>query len=240
MHSYMVILVFSGSFCEFACRLMETGLEDATRWMVLNFNLNDWETRYDGEVDGMGWRVLEMMDVATRGFLLWIDTLEWIILFQVILLIFLSLHYEPSHDKSGFPKSWAILGLVTSVCCIFDFTSTLLRLDNWRLWSFVSLLLTFGNRLVLLPLWLIGLGIQLPRAVILQEERWARDKEGENPPMPQESVPEMTNTNTEINTETETNTEMEMEEVVSPDSKDNGEDSTELEVDNDPSPRTIT
>jgi len=67
MHSYMVILVFSGSFCEFACRLMETGLEDATRWMVLNFNLNDWETRYDGEVDGMGWRVLEMMDVATRG-----------------------------------------------------------------------------------------------------------------------------------------------------------------------------
>lgn len=93
---------------------------------------------------------------------------------------------------------------------------------------------------MLLPLWLIGLGIQLPRAVILQEERWARDKEGENPPMPQESVPEMTNTNTEINTETETNTEMEMEEVVSPDSKDNGEDSTELEVDNDPSPRTIT
>ena len=90
MHSYMVILVFSGSFCEFACRLMETGLEDATRWMVLNFNLNDWETRYDGEVDGMGWRVLEMMDVATRGMFFYLFSIYiFLYSFHIIYVMFL-------------------------------------------------------------------------------------------------------------------------------------------------------
>ena len=67
MHSYLVFLVLGGCFSEFTSRLITTGLEDVTRYIVMNFNLDDWETSFTGDIDGMGWRVIEMVHLYTRG-----------------------------------------------------------------------------------------------------------------------------------------------------------------------------
>ena len=109
------------------------------------------------------------------GFLLWIDTLEWAILFQVVLIMFISVRSEAKDEKT-FSISWAFLGLFTGILCLFDFASSILRLDNWRRWSFITLILTFGNRLILIPIWLIVLGRQLPRAIKKAEMRYEEEK----------------------------------------------------------------
>ena len=67
MHAYLVLLVFTGSFTEFLSRLIMSGMEDSTRHLIIHFSLDDWETAYDGEKDGMGWRVLELIHNIVRG-----------------------------------------------------------------------------------------------------------------------------------------------------------------------------
>merc|ERR1712087_42040 len=165
IHLYLALLGFGGSFTEFACRLMETGFEDYLRFVVINFELSDWGTHFHGGVDdGMGWRVLEMVDRVLRGFLLWIDSFEWIILFQIMLIVHFSISGEESGKKS-FPAWWGYFGVVIGFISILDFVAEVLRLQNWVMWSVGAAAATFANRVIFLPLWLLVLSRRLPEAI---------------------------------------------------------------------------
>jgi len=176
MHGYLALLVFIGSFTEFTSRLIVSGLEDSLRYVISTFNLNDWETAIDGEIDGMGWRVIEIIHWVTRGFVLWVDSFEWIVMFQILLIIYASVQNDNMKMQEGpplFSSKWAFFGLFISFMCLFDFVTSVLRLESWRLWSLVSFVISIANRLIFMPIWLLLLGRQLPAAcksVGLKEE----------------------------------------------------------------------
>jgi len=165
VHGYMVLLVFGGSFAEMASRLLEMGLQDFMRWIVIQeFNLVDWETSVDGNSDGMGYKVIEMMHLAMLGLVSWVDSIEFLVLFQILLITHISILYEKKDEKS-FPKEFAYFGLFIGLVCIFDFTTSILTLEDWRKWTFITFLITALNRVILFPIWLILLGRILPEAI---------------------------------------------------------------------------
>jgi len=64
-------------------------------------------------------------------------------------------------EKTPFSRGWARLGLFIALLAFVDFSSEVLRLQSWRRFSFVSIIIGYFSRLLFLPLWLLWLGRQL-------------------------------------------------------------------------------
>lgn len=177
LHGAVVVLVLTGSFAELVGRFMAVGVEDATRNIIANFQLDDWETAQNGDADGMGWRVLDLGHmVMVRGLLQWIDAFEWLCLFGLLSLLFFSV----SSEQRTFSTRWATLGLCVAVLSVADLAANVARLDSWVLASEVALALTAMNTLVLLPIWLVWLAATLPD--VRDDAPDLFEREGEAPP----------------------------------------------------------
>jgi hypothetical protein len=98
---------------------------------------------------------------------------EWLALFGISVLLFVSVKRQTERLLS---LSWASLGLVMGLLSLIDFAADILRLESWRTFSEIAFGITMLNRLVLLPVWLIWLGCQLPRA----KELFVVQRSGEN------------------------------------------------------------
>ena len=91
VHILLASLGVGGAGVESFARMMMVGLSNTSMWLAKDFNLDSW----DSEGDGTGWRVLEMIHIATRGLILWVDAFEALALFGVTVLLFYSVQTEP-------------------------------------------------------------------------------------------------------------------------------------------------
>lgn len=140
-------------------RLLDIGSQNAAEWLASDFNLDNWLGQNDN--DQIGWRTLEVARIVVGGIVLWVDAIEWLALFGILVFIHVS---AKSDANKTFSSRWIILGDVIAAFSIVDFVADLLRFDSWRTFSTVSLFFSAVNRLLLLPIWLIVLGLQLPAA----------------------------------------------------------------------------
>ena len=66
-----------GSFAEIIARVMIVGARSAIHWLTSGFfNLDNWAQTGDL----MGWRTVEVVNVAVNGLAVWVDSLEWLFL----------------------------------------------------------------------------------------------------------------------------------------------------------------
>lgn len=92
-HMLLAAMAICGGLIELIARLLIVGMTNASMWLARDFNLDYWNN--NGQQDGTGWRVLEMIHVVTRGMLLWIDAFEAMALFGMVVVIFYSVATEP-------------------------------------------------------------------------------------------------------------------------------------------------
>merc|ERR1711971_870943 len=74
--------------------------------------------------------------------------------------------------KPTFSKPFVYFGLLLALLCLVDFLADVLRFVNWRVWGVVAGMTDVALGLIVLPVWLLWLGSQLPGAT----ERFEREE----------------------------------------------------------------
>jgi len=163
MHLLICAFAIAGSIAELLSRLMVIGVENASDWMTRSFNLDDWLGANSG--DGLGWRTLEVVHFITFSIVLWVDAFMWLALSGILITIFFSIRADKeTHPDLG--RWWSTCGFVIGVLSLLDFLAYALRFMSWRFYAKTAIFLSAVNMLVLLPVWLIVLSYQLPKASI--------------------------------------------------------------------------
>jgi len=150
-HVMLVVLVVGGAMFETIEILQTLGTSSTCAWISEDFNLED----------NNGWASLEIAYLSNQGSRLWIDAIDWLFLGSVLVLMHSSV---ANKGGSFFSPKWANLGVGIGVLCIFDFMAECARFVDWRDFMVVSAMLSVLNSLVLLPIWLLWFGTQLPAA----------------------------------------------------------------------------
>lgn len=167
LHVAIALLVLAGSFTEWISRFMFIGASMATELLVTQFNLDDWA--YPN--DGVGWQTLEVTHIVTTGLISFIDAFEWIALFFIFMFVHISVRRWRVYDDSTFGACWNVLGLFISLLSLCDFVAEILRVvDGSMVYADIAFWYSGTNRLVLMPLWLLLLGCQLPAAAAKSKE----------------------------------------------------------------------
>lgn len=91
-HMSLAALAIVGGIIELLARLLTVGMTNASMWIAKDFNLDNW-TGSESD-DGIGWRVLEMIHIVTRGLLIWIDAFEALAIFGIVVVLFYSIYTE--------------------------------------------------------------------------------------------------------------------------------------------------
>jgi len=165
LHITLFVIALAGGICELVSNLLMTGVRGAASFLT-NFEMSDWGLNGDGNGDGVGWRALEISYIMTRGLSTWINAFEWISLSAIFTILFVLVSSEHKHLREGavtFDFSWAILGQVIGILAFCEFVSELLRTSSWLVWSRFSHAISIINLWILLPIWLILLGMKLPK-----------------------------------------------------------------------------
>jgi hypothetical protein len=214
-----------GGIIELLSRLLVAGMTNASLWLARDFNLNDWD---DGDVMGTGWRVLEMIHIATAGMLLWIDAFESLAILGIVSIMFYSVETEPrfaygpivggngtpstsspspivveEEDDGGesspssagtiidastegtkskvpveptFSSAFVTYGLLVGLLALLDFVADVLRFVDWSLFGRIERAMNVALGCVFLPLWLLCLARELPRATERYEVEEGRVK----------------------------------------------------------------
>jgi len=175
LHVGIVVLVLGGCFTEWIANFMYFGSIIACELMIRKFNLTNWID--ENEDDSIGLRSLEVAYFAIRGMKFWVDAFEWIALFFIMVFVNVAVNRYRSRDPESFGALWNVLGLFIGFVALLDFITEVLRTTNFRLFSQIAFCYSTTNRLILLPAWLIILGLQLPKALAKLEKGDSADQE---------------------------------------------------------------
>jgi len=112
--------------------------------------------------------VLELSYMMNRGLTSWVNAFEWICLSAIFLILFIDIALAKwqrnlSENDVKFTITWASLGLIIGLLGWLEFVSDILRTKNWRVFSKVSHTIAVINLWLLLPVWLLMLGMKLPK-----------------------------------------------------------------------------
>jgi len=175
LHVGIVVLVLGGCFTEWIANFMYFGSIIACELMIRKFNLTNWID--EDQDDSIGLRSLEVAYFAIRGMKFWVDAFEWIALFFIMVFVNVAVNRYRSRDPEAFGALWNVLGLFIGFVALLDFITEVLRTTNFRLFSQIAFCYSTTNRLILLPAWLIILGLQLPKALAKLEKGDSADQE---------------------------------------------------------------
>jgi len=152
------VLALASCASEFLGNILQVGSFTMTEWIANDFNLDNWLGHYNMD-DMIGWRTLEIAYLSVEGMWVWLDAIDWLLFSGICILLFVSTR------KGGlFRVSWSYMCLVLAAFAFYDFIAGILRIQSWQIWSAVMFSLSSANRLILVPIWLIWLGFQLPKA----------------------------------------------------------------------------
>jgi hypothetical protein len=165
LHIGIGVLALTGSFTEWISHFLYMGATMATELLAKDFNLDNWITT-DSD-DEIGWRALEVTHIVTYGLVAFADACEWIILSVILVLVHISVkRWRRNVDGTTFGACWNALGLFIALMCVLEFVAEVLRLDSYRTFGQIAFWYSAVNRLVLMPSWLIMLGMRLPHASV--------------------------------------------------------------------------
>jgi hypothetical protein len=173
LHLSIVVLALGGSFSELLSRLLSLGSANALGWMAGSFNLDDWNVTSTAN-DEIGWRTLQMIDIAINGLLLWIDAVEYLFLSGILILLFFSIRSTDGYKLFG--MRWAYFGMFMACLGIVEFACAILRFENWITFSSLGFIINVLNQLFLFPIWLLWLSRQLPKAEAMASSRATVDE----------------------------------------------------------------
>jgi hypothetical protein len=162
MHVCIALLTLTGALTEWLARFLYIGSSMAMQMLTTKFNLDNWIT--EDSNDRIGWRTLEVTHVVVRGLILYIDAFEWICLFFIMIFVHISVRQWRVKDVDTFGACWNSLGLFIGLLSILDFVTEVLRLDGFMLFGPIAFWYGIVNRCILIPTWLIILGLRLPYA----------------------------------------------------------------------------
>ncbi|CAB9507017.1 expressed unknown protein [Seminavis robusta] len=166
-HMFIGVLVISGCAMEFFARFMHLGIIQWGNWLSLEYNLQHWVSPTSN--DNIGWRTLEVSHLISFGTVIWIDSFEFLCLGFALVLVYASVNSLPA-DGPRISRSLAGFALFIGLFSLADFVSGVLRLRDWSTFRVLTMLISIINRLVLLPIFLLCLGCQLPYAVHQHKE----------------------------------------------------------------------
>mmetsp|Transcript_57641 Transcript_57641/g.86958 ORF Transcript_57641/g.86958 Transcript_57641/m.86958 type:complete len:332 (+) Transcript_57641:134-1129(+) len=170
----IIMLAIGGALTEWLSNLFWIGTYLASKTMVLNFELDWWLTPEQAQnigqtgEDGLGWKTLEINHIAASGFIWFTDAFEWLCLGCLFFCTFLSVRRWRQYDRTSFGGRWNSLSLFMSFLSFAEFAAQILRFEGFRTAGRVSIFYGMLNRFILMPAWIISLGVQLPRAVTKQ------------------------------------------------------------------------
>jgi len=184
-HITIFVLALAGGVCELLSSLMMSGTRSMASFLSRDFELNDWglsDNEYSANGDGIGWKVLELSYMMNRGLTTWVNAFEWVCLSGIFTILFFEIvltKRQPSESQNEimFTAKWAILGLIIGQLGWIEFFSDILRTENWRLFSKVSHVISIINFWMLLPTWLLMLGMKLPKMKESLENRRANQED---------------------------------------------------------------
>lgn len=169
INATVAFLGASTAIIELLVRMLYHGTDMSLRWMASDFKMGNWypvEGLIKGDQDKVGWMVLESVAITTQGMLMWADTIEYVFLAIIMILIYTS----TSVSGSLLTRKWACFGLVIAAFCTLDFISEVLRFVNWGIFSHVSLYISSTNQILFFPAWLIWLGTQFEAIPKFQQD----------------------------------------------------------------------
>eukprot|EP00934_Nitzschia_sp_Nitz4_P008247 Nitzschia sp. Nitz4//scaffold45_size130396//102127//103128//NITZ4_003467-RA/size130396-snap-gene-0.143-mRNA-1//-1//CDS//3329552452//8237//frame0 len=163
----IAMLAVAGTMTEWLASLFWLSMAARAGRLAKDYNLDDWlrdDFGGDGD-DGMGWRALEVSYRIASGFIWLVDSLEWLFLSLIFVLIFFSVSRWRRWDNSdSFGRRWNGLSLFIGLLCLLDFVFEILQYEKIRVAGPISMLYSVINRILLIPAWILALGIMLPRA----------------------------------------------------------------------------
>lgn len=158
MHLAIAAFAVVACFTEVTSRLLLLGAWGSANQVSTSFNLDSWVG--SSSQDLVGWRALEVNWMVVEGLLQWVDAFEWICLFSILTLVYISVGTQLEEARK-LPMWWARLGLFISFLTIINFIADLLRLEEWMSFAKFSVFVAIVNTLVLLPAWLVYLAFSL-------------------------------------------------------------------------------
>lgn len=166
----IALFVLGGSWTKWFSSIFWNGMYISFIQLATVFNLDDWlrsdllaKYNIDGE-DGIGWRALEVNYIVGRGLVWIVNAVEWICLSAIFTFTFVSVVQWRKEDDTTFGARWNALGLFIGLLAVVEFASEIVGFEGYRIaWIFVILYAAL-NRLILIPVWIIILGFQLPNA----------------------------------------------------------------------------
>jgi hypothetical protein len=167
-HMGIGALMLTGCAMEFFARFMQLGISQWGKWLSEEYNLQNWVTPTSN--DNIGWRTLEVSHLVSYGTIIWIDSFEFLCLGFAFILLFASVNSLPSGGPM-ITRSLAGFGLFIGLFSLADFVAGVLRLQDWSTFRTLTMLISIINRLILLPLFLLCLGCQLPNALRMHKEQ---------------------------------------------------------------------
>lgn len=184
LHSSVVIVAMVMGMCELIVALMTVGARQSFEFIISMFELKDWgllsATNNEDGKDGVGYKVLELIDFSLNGITTWMNAFEGICICIIMTLLFLSVRGEnlsTGPRKATFGKKWSYLGLFIGYLCLFEFLTDIIDLRSSYFYGMVSFAFIVINSLILMPVWLFILGRQLPSIRYSFENNWGDDEQ---------------------------------------------------------------
>lgn len=169
-HMSIAVLVCAGCAMEFLARFMHLGILQWGNWLSKEYNMENWTAQGN---DNIGWRTLEVSHLVNYGTVVWIDSFEFLCLGLALILFYASVNSLPP-DGPRISRPLAGFGLFIGLFSLADFVSGVLRLRDWGTFRILTMLISVINRTVLLPIFLLVLGRQLPFAMTVHKDTLAR------------------------------------------------------------------
>lgn len=160
LHASVAFLGAAIAVVELLVRMLAHGSAMALTFMATDFDMENWfgiRGLGEGQQDYIGWKVLEVLTIAGKGMLLWVDTVEYLLLATILVFLFIS----TKGQASPLSTSWSCFGLGIAFLCVVDIVAEILRFTDWNTFVQISFWISTVNRIVLFPNWILWLGVQL-------------------------------------------------------------------------------
>lgn len=177
LHVAMVCIAMGGAIMEITAQLMHLGAFNAADWVSVEFHLTNWMSATTGTTDFIGWQSLEVSWREAAGLTLWVDSVEYLALSFMFLLIFWS-----TYSMGSMPQSIGIgmggFAFFIGVLSMADFVAYVVRFKFWQTASLVGRMISVLNRVIFIPLWFLALSCFLPTATQAHEQEEASKQNG--------------------------------------------------------------
>jgi hypothetical protein len=167
LHVACVCISLGAAIMEITAQLMQLGAFNAADWITVNFSLTNWMGTDSG--DSVGWQSLEVSWRNASGLALWIDSIEYLALAFMFLLIFWSIN-TMGNLPQNIGMAMGGFAFFIGILSVADFVAYVIRFRFWETASMVGRIISVMNRVIFIPLWFLCLACKLPTATRAHEQ----------------------------------------------------------------------